>query len=140
MTLKIIDNENIELYSCPRCYKKFDFEESVRRHFLKYHENSQAKLQVSRKEKFSCPECEKQFSWVSHVRRHMKAVHEGIRYQCDHCDYTAIQKVHLRRHIKQCQCMSRKNIKSSNINAFIDETIFLISISVRLCWEKISIK
>ena len=94
-------NENIETFACPRCYKKFEFEECLKRHFLKYHENSQANIQVSIRQKFSCPECDKKFCWVSHVKRHMKSVHEGIRYQCDHCDYTATQKVHLRYHLKK---------------------------------------
>ena len=98
-TLKF-NNLNTRNFTCPECDKDLMYEESLRRHFLKYHETSSSTLQISGQGKFSCSECDKEFSFSSHLRRHMKSVHEGKRFQCDNCDYTATQRGHLKNHMK----------------------------------------
>ena len=85
--------------ACPECPTvRFKFEESLRRHVLKYHQ--QTSVKAAEQGKYPCQECSKTFSYTSHLKRHTKSVHEGERYQCDYCEHTASQRVHLRIHIQ----------------------------------------
>jgi len=47
-----------------------------------------------------CPDCEKTFSNTTNMRTHYNSVHRGIVFPCDHCDYKATQKGHLKAHIQ----------------------------------------
>ena len=48
---------------------------------------------------FKCYHCEKSFSQSGTLNRHIKSVHEGIRYQCDYCDYAGTTTTCLKRHL-----------------------------------------
>lgn len=48
---------------------------------------------------FKCYHCEKSFSQSGTLNRHIKSVHEGIRYQCDFCDYAGTTTTCLKRHL-----------------------------------------
>ena len=83
--------------ACPECPTvRFKFEESLRRHVLKYHQDTSFK--AAEQGKYPCQECSKTFSYTSHLKRHTKSVHEGERYQCDYCEHTASQRAHRRIH------------------------------------------
>ena len=36
------------------------------------------------------------------LRQHKASVHEGVRYECNTCDYKATQKSNMKRHTKKC--------------------------------------
>ena len=126
--IKDSDSDNIELTqfrsgsTCPECDngRIFKFEESLRRHFLKFHERSSTAtaFRAAGPGKFSCDECSKTFNYSSHLRRHMKSVHEGLRFQCNFCDHTASQRVHLRLHIQSKHTNEHGLERQENENDF----------------------
>ena len=91
--------------TCPECNNDriFKFEESLRRHVLKYHKHSSTATAFRKAgpAKYSCDECSKTFGYSSHLWRHMKTVHEGRKFKCNYCDRTASQRTHLRLHIQR---------------------------------------
>jgi len=48
---------------------------------------------------FKCYHCDKSFSQSGTLNRHIKSVHEGIRYQCDYCEYAGTTTTCLKRHL-----------------------------------------
>ena len=116
--------------SCPECdnQKIFKFEESLRRHVLKYHEHSSTAtaFRAAGPGKVPCQLCSKTFGYTSHLRRHMKSVHEGRRFKCNYCDHTATQRVHLRIHIKSKHANEYEYERQENENEsvkFKDESL-----------------
>ena len=102
--------------TCPECDTHFNFEESLRRHFLIYHEQSSTEtaFKAAEEGKYPCQECDKTFGYTSHLRRHTKTVHEGQRFRCDYCGHTASQRVHLRIHIKNKHASKHQRQEKEN--------------------------
>ena len=58
------------------------------------------KAKLENKE-FRCNYCDKLYiSWAGRYH-HMQSIHKGIRYQCDQCTYTAVQRNQIAKHIKE---------------------------------------
>ena len=49
-------------------------------------------------EMFECDKCDKKYNHRSGLYNHTKAVHEGIKFQCNHCNYTSNQKYKVKIH------------------------------------------
>ena len=47
---------------------------------------------------YKCEDCQSKFEHIWVLNRHKKSIHEGIRYECDKCDYMATQQSNLKRH------------------------------------------
>ena len=50
--------------------------------------------------KYACNSCSKFYKSHGALLNHKRAAHEGVRYDCDHCNYQARQKFALIRHVK----------------------------------------
>ena len=50
--------------------------------------------------KYACNSCSKFYKSHGALLNHKRAAHEGVRYNCDHCNYQARQKIALIRHVK----------------------------------------
>ena len=50
--------------------------------------------------KFDCSDCDKSFSYKSVLYRHRRSAHEGVKYQCNLCDYENSRQDHVSIHIK----------------------------------------
>ena len=49
-------------------------------------------------ELFECDKCNKKYNHRSGLYNHTKAVHEGVKFQCNHCNYTSHQKYKVKIH------------------------------------------
>ena len=49
-------------------------------------------------EMFECDKCNKKYNHRSGLFNHTKAVHEGVKFQCNHCNYTSHQKYKVKMH------------------------------------------
>lgn len=51
--------------------------------------------------KFTCEKCPTLFKLRSSKRRHFQSSHEGLRHDCNLCDFKATQKGDLKRHVER---------------------------------------
>ena len=48
--------------------------------------------------KYECDHCNYKASYQSSLKTHKMTVHEGIKYECDHCHYKANHRNSLKKH------------------------------------------
>lgn len=72
---------------------------------------------------FKCYHCEKSFSQSGTLNRHIKSVHEGIRYQCDFCDYAGTTTTCLKRHLANRHPVHPENAKDELYQGLQNNTI-----------------
>ena len=72
-------------YPCTICAHKASSQGNLSKHIKAQHEH---------RDKYRCESCNKE----EHLRGHIKSAHEGIRYNCNICQYRATMKGDLTRH------------------------------------------
>ena len=55
---------------------------------------------VSDNLRFECDQCDKTYLNRTILKQHIQVIHEGVRYPCNQCDYQAKKKCHLTTHIE----------------------------------------
>ena len=86
---------------CDECgHQEYEWR-AFRKHLEENHDNRLTKVYGKTKFKFKkCSLCDKKVH-ENHMRVHVKAVHQGIKYDCDQCDFQSGYKNFLRIHIKK---------------------------------------
>ena len=64
------------------------------------HMNLNKRAQVHEGVKYECDHCDYQTSTQLHYFTHIQSKHDGIKYDCDQCDYKATSKLNISRHIQ----------------------------------------
>ena len=50
--------------------------------------------------RYECNECDFKATLMKHLKNHTESVHKGVRYNCNECDLKASGKGTLNRHVK----------------------------------------
>lgn len=83
------------LFTCKRCGNQFRTNESLNVHFAKKHGIKEED------QYFRCDKCPHKTLYKRHFARHLKEQHGdgSIMIQCEHCEYKAKQKIHMKLHV-----------------------------------------
>ena len=49
--------------------------------------------------KYNCEQCDYKANQKGNLQQHVKSVHKGVKYSCERCYYEATKKVFLQRHV-----------------------------------------
>ena len=122
--VQVSKTNEIEMFRCTKCEKKFSNKEDLKLHFFSshaltcYHCNYEATAKSSLKNhidsihenvRYTCQYCDKKLSRKTLLRYHiekfhkMQALHDSIIYQCSfECDFKTTQRSKLKTHVKRC--------------------------------------
>ena len=83
--------ENVDLFPCNHCKRKFTLENSLRRHIESAHKNLE----------HSCSYCDSSFRDKTSLNRHIETSHGGERLTCNYCNENYSSQAGLTFHIKR---------------------------------------